>query len=407
MHIDLNSCFATIEQQAHPAFRNKPLVMAAYTTPSGCVIAPSIEAKKLGIKLGMTVRDAKSICHNVIVRTTDTVLVRDVHIKFKKLFKEYSPKVTPKSIDEAVIDFAGTSYMKSENGLVQAALEIKQRMKDEIGDWLKCSIGISTSSFLAKTGAGLHKPDGLTVITHDNLEEIYGQMELIDICGINVKLRARLNAYNIYTPLDFLKADIDDLQKRVFKSINGFHWYFRLRGWEMDDVVLKRKSFGQNYSLPKPVKDIKELSRIVMKMCEKMGRRLRHNGFSAQGVHVACIYNDWTHWHRGRKFHMPLFTTNELFTKTILILNEQPDKKPITKFSVSCFDLIAGETPQLSLFDTQIDKKRELSKAMDKINDRYGEYIVTPALMIGMGGEIVDRISFGGVRELESLYDMG
>ena len=107
MHIDLNSCFATVEQQANFHLRGKPLVIAAYTTPNGCVVSPSIEAKKLGIRVGMTVRDARLICRDVIVRDPDPELVRDVHIRFKTIFKDYSPSVTPKSIDEAVIDFVG------------------------------------------------------------------------------------------------------------------------------------------------------------------------------------------------------------------------------------------------------------------------------------------------------------
>src|ERR671915_1810573 len=105
MYVDLNSCFATIEQQANPLFRGKPLVVAAYDSPNGCVVAPSIEAKRYGIKTGMTVRDARLLYPPVIVRTPDPAKYRAVHLQFRKIFKGYSPSVTPKSIDEAVIGF--------------------------------------------------------------------------------------------------------------------------------------------------------------------------------------------------------------------------------------------------------------------------------------------------------------
>jgi DNA polymerase-4 len=108
MHVDLNSCFATIEQQANPLLRGKPLVVAAYNSPKGTVVAPSIEAKRFGIKTGMTVRDAKLLYPKVIVRTPDPAKYRAVHLQFKKIFTDYSPAVTPKSIDEAVIDFTDT-----------------------------------------------------------------------------------------------------------------------------------------------------------------------------------------------------------------------------------------------------------------------------------------------------------
>src|SRR3954451_9297989 len=103
MFVDLNSAFATCEQQAKPLLRGKPLVVAAYNSPNGCVVAPSIEAKTYGIKTGMTVRDARLLCPQVIVRTPDPAKYRYVHMLFRKIFKDYSPDVAPKSIDEAVI----------------------------------------------------------------------------------------------------------------------------------------------------------------------------------------------------------------------------------------------------------------------------------------------------------------
>src|SRR6266516_3900784 len=104
MMVDLNSAFATCEQQSNPFLRGKPIVVAAYNSPNGCVVAPSIEAKRYGIKTGMTVRDARLLCPPVIVRTPDPAKYRAVHLQFRKIFRDYSPDVTPKYIDEAVID---------------------------------------------------------------------------------------------------------------------------------------------------------------------------------------------------------------------------------------------------------------------------------------------------------------
>src|SRR3954463_1003506 len=97
MHVDLNSCFATIEQQANPLLRGKPIVVAAYNSPNGCVVAPSIEAKQFGVKTGMTVRDARLLCPGVIVRTPNPDLYRAVHLKFRRIFRDYSPDVVPLS----------------------------------------------------------------------------------------------------------------------------------------------------------------------------------------------------------------------------------------------------------------------------------------------------------------------
>src|SRR3990167_1413862 len=126
MHIDLNSCFATVEQQANIHLRGRPLVVAAYPTNGGGILSPSIEAKKLGIKTGMRVGDARSIYPDLIVRESDPEMIRDVSGKFMKICADYSPDVTPKSIDELVINFTGLeSYHKKT--LIQIGREIKTR----------------------------------------------------------------------------------------------------------------------------------------------------------------------------------------------------------------------------------------------------------------------------------------
>lgn len=405
MHMDLNSCFATAEQQANPLLRGKPIAVAAYTSPNGCVISPSIEAKRLGIKVGMQVRDARLICKNIIIRPPDPPKYRDIHTRFCRLFREYSPSVVPRSIDEAVIDFTGTPA--ESRGLVNIGKEIKQRIRKEIGEWISCSIGISTNRFLAKLAASLKKPDGLETITWQNVKDIYSRVTLIDLNGINTRFQARLNAWGIFTPLDFLSADINLLQKQVFGSICGYYWYLRLRGWEIDAVDFGRKSYGQSYALQAPTADPKNLSRMIMKLCEKMGRRLRNAQYMAQGIHVSCLYRDGTHWHEGRTLHLPVYDTRDLYVKAIWVFNHQPERKIITHLSVSCFHLIPSKPEQLDLFQSSASRKKDLAEALDKINDKYGEYIITPALMMGMDEVIIDRVAFGGVKDLEDLYRSG
>lgn len=404
MHIDLNSCFATVTQQAFPHLRNKPLVIAAYNSPRGCVLAPSIEAKRLGIKTGMRVMEAKLIYKDVVVRTTDTQLVRDVHMRLKRICSDYSVSVTPKSIDEIVIDFNPMVH-NLKRDLVDIGREIKHRLQKEIGEWIQASIGIATNRFLAKTGASLHKPDGLDLITHANIRSIYASMRLVDLCGINTRFEARLNTCGIFTPLQFLDASVHKLKNEVFKSIVGYYWYKRLRGWEVDDVDFERKSFGQDYALGKHTKDPEELSKIIMKLCEKMGRRLRKSGHAAKGIHVAVVYNDYTFWHRGRLMNEEMYATHELFRGAQYILNQQPEKKVVAKLSVSCYGLTPSSKSQMTLFEAQEDKTRKVSNALDQINNKYGEFVITPALLLGMDNTVVDRIAFGGVKELEEIYN--
>lgn len=404
MHVDLNSAYATIEQQANPLLRGKPLVVAAYNSPKGCIVAPSIEAKRYGIKTGMRVMEARLLCRDIIVRTPDPDKYFDVNIRLRHIIKDYTPDFQPKSVDEFVLNFA--SVQKLNPDLIKVAYEIKKRMTEEIGDWMKCNVGIGTNRFLAKTAAGLHKPDGLDVITHENLEEIYSKLSLIDLNGINVRFQARLNSEGIFTPIQFLNSTIDKLQKQVFKSVIGRYWYERLRGYEVDDVEYATKSIGQDYAIPKATNDPQEIAKLIMKLCEKMGRRLRSQGMTARGIHIALVYDDWTYWHRGRMQEAEMYTTKDLFTKAMLVFNQRLENKKVSKLSVSCYSLDTSGKSQASLFDfnDSKEKERKVSDAMDEINNKYGEFIITPALMMGMSNQIIKRVPFGNVKELEDHY---
>lgn len=406
MHVDLNSAYATIEQQANPLLRGKPLVVAAYSTPSACIVAPSIEAKRFGIKTGMRIREARLLNPNIVVRTPDPDKYFDVNIRLRHIFSDYTPDFAPKSIDEFVLNFASVEKLTPD--LIKISYEIKRRIREEIGDWMKCNIGISTNRFLAKLAASLHKPDGLDVITSENLIDIYSSVTLIDLNGINTRYEARLNSMGIYTPIDFLNAKCDLLEKQVFRSIVGRHWYERLRGYEVDDVEFETKSIGQQYALPRPTSDPKKLYPMIMKLSEKMGRRLRKFGMVAHGVHVSLVYDDWTHWHRGRMMETEMYTTQELFAKVIYVLNQRPENKKVSKLSVTCYGLESSKKSQMSLFDLndEIAKRRKVSDAMDEVNDRYGEFVITPALMMGMENQIIKRVPFGNVKELEDHYHL-
>jgi len=397
MHIDLNSCFAIIEQQANPLIRHKPVAVAAYDSPAGMVIASSYEAKALGIKLGVNVREARLLSKDVIVLLPDPQKYRDAHKRFKEVLLNYTSEVVPKSIDEFVVDFRGSMAVKRGRSLVDIGEEIKLRIKESLGEYVTVNIGIGPNRFLAKTAAGLHKPDGLDVITGDNLKEIYSGMELTDITGINVRYEARLNVAGIYTPLQFFEADAHFLKKQVFKSIVGFHWYLRLRGWEIDNVNFTRKSFGHQYAIGDKTMDREKLSRLLMKLCEKTGRRLRASENTASGIHLWLSFANRQHWSKGKDTKVDMLSTQDIYLQAQKLLNQVIIPAKATRIAVTVYNLKSCNPEQLGLFDgTRIDKK-SLSKAADIINDRYGEFTVTPAIMANMDGTIVDRIAFGGI----------
>ena len=398
MHLDINSCFATIEQQANPFLRGKPLVVAAYDSPGGCVIAPSIEAKKIGIRVGMRVKDARKIFPNVFVLTPDPWKYRNVHLALRKILLGYTDKLVPKSIDEFALNLEGYPCLR-EKSIKDTAKEIKLRIKKEIGEWMSVSVGISTNRFLAKLASSFHKPDGLDEININNYQKVYSGLKLTELPGIKSRNALRLNMMNIFSVLDFYNSPLWKL-KASFKSINSYYWFLRLRGWEIDDFETKRKSFGNSYALPKPFKELNELSPILMKLVEKMSFRLRKANFKAQGVHLAVYYRDGSFWHKGVKTLKVLFNTRDIYKEVLRLLTLSFLGKPVREISVSCFNLIKGKSSQLEFFEDVL-KKEKLTESIDNINNHWGEFMVYRAKMINTKSYVPDRIAFGGVKELE------
>lgn len=395
MHIDLNSCFATIEQQANPNLRGRPLVVAAYDSPGGCVVAPSIEAKRLGIKVGFRVRDARALCPDILVLPPDPDKYRHVHRELRKLLSHYSADFVAKSIDEFVVDFA--AYPAFHQGLIPTGREIKNKIKERIGDWLTVSIGLGPNRFLAKQASNLKKPDGLEEINCQNYLDVYSRLTLTDLTGINTRYSARLSAGGIYTPLDFLTSDLSRLRS-IFHSVNAYYWYLRLRGWEIDDVNFGRKSFGNMYSLPRHFSRPEELAPILHKLVEKTSFRLRSAGMQSRGIYLGILYTDHTFWHGRKMFAEPIFAAADIYRAFYRLLIKSP-LRPVANLAITCFDLSPAHVIQLDLFNA-VSRSLNLSQAMDKINTRYGHFVLSPAAMLGTSRNVPDRIGFGNTGDL-------
>lgn len=399
MHLDLNSCFASIEQQADPFLRGKPIAVAAYNSPHGCIIAPSREAKKLGIKVGMYVQEGKLLYPELIIKEPDPNKYRSVFLGLRKLLSEYTADLFPKSIDEFVLNLEGYPALKK--GIWEVGREIKERIREEIGEFLTVSVGLAPNRFLAKTAAGLHKPDGLDEININNYRETYSKLQLMDLDHIKKNNCIRLNNFGIFSVLDFFNAPAETLVK-AFHSVIGYDWYMRLHGWEPDDVIFGRRSYGNSYALPKSLSTPEELAPILQKLVEKTGSRMRRAGYSCRGVHVSLLYRDHSHWHHGVSSDAVLFDSRDIYKTAFKILCHSPYRKPVHTLAESCFNLTKMETEQTTLLE-DIAKKRSLVAAIDRINDKWGYFVITPAMMLGTKALVPDRVAFGGIKELEEI----
>ena len=423
MHVDINSCFATVEQQANPRLRGVPTVVAAYVKDYGCILAASKEAKRLGIQTGMRVKEAKSRCPFVEVRAPDPDKYRFVNHALRTLLEHYTPDVSVESIDEMVLSLDQTPALFSrmsggvstETAMNSLAVEIKHRVREQIGEWMTVSIGIAPNRYLAKVASGLHKPDGLDSITRGSVAQILASLQLEDLCGIKRGNATRLRQHGIYTPLALYQADADTLQ-RAFHSIVGRQWWLRLHGYEdgvrymsfgrsehssSSSVPSRQKSFGHSHALGKPLlpKDPMVLQ-ILSQLTKKMGMRLRQAGYTARGVGVSISYDSYAdHWHAVTTTYAPIFADGDFFTRFRDLLARAPSQKLIRILAVYCYHLVPDLYGQQTLFEED-RKKEHLTQAIDAITAKWGFSAIASGRMLDVKETVQDRISFGRVRDL-------
>lgn len=396
LHIDLNSYFASVEQQANPLLRGKPVGVCAYLPKTakgdGCIIASSIEAKKVGVKTGMRISDARKIYPGIILVQNEPAKYRSTTESIFGILAQYTDRIEPYSIDEAFLDLTGwvSSFLQA-NKLAQ---EIHRRIKAEVGEWLRASIGISFTRWLSKFGSDIAPKGGTLAINHDNLEQILGSVKITEAWGIKHRMAWRLWQLGIATLNDLRRYPVANLLATLGKP--GYYLWANVNGIELDGVHTTEhtqpKSIGHSYCLPRRTAEVSYLRPILAKLCERTGRRLRAKHLEANGIMAYC---GMLHGHGiggNRRLPVPLFTTPEIFKAADALLFTRPLPDVATMLAVS----VTGLTPlsaQQSLFGDVL-KPKQAALAADRINDKYGEHTVTPGAMWGTSDNAKDRVGY-------------
>jgi DNA polymerase-4 len=410
MHIDLNSAFAMTEQQANPLIRHKPVGVTNRLNDMAICIAASYEAKRLGIGVGTRQREARMRAPGFVMIESDAAKYQYVHRRMRAIFESYAPVVFMKSVDEGIIDFRGMKGILKGRSLEDIGYEIKQRVHEEVGDYMTVNVGIAQNRWLAKVAAGFMKPDGLYTIDSSNLEAVYGMMDLMDLPYIAKKNKLRLNEAGIFTPLDFFHAPEAVLTKQVFRSVMGHHWYLKLRGYETE-VEFGIKTVGRSYVLEHRTADPEEIATLLYKSCVKLARRLRKNNLAARGLMLWFGYArsplgpqgvgrkvPRLAWYERKMYKAAVRRADQLYWRAMDLFRDSPSGEVLASLAITAYQVEPARTEQLFLYESEDARQERIEDAINAVNDKYGELTVLPAAVAKSKNPMKDKIPFGTVR---------
>ncbi len=415
LHIDLNSFFASVEQQLHPEWRDRPLAVVPTMADTTSCIAASYEAKALGIKTGTQVGEAKRICPGII-------LVAGSHTEYAKFSHRIADAVerccpvahTP-SIDEMVCQLIGREQEPPRARAI--ALSIKQAIKDDVGETLRCSIGMAPNRYLAKIASDMQKPDGLIGLLPSQLPRAIAHLELRDLPGVGARTEARLNAKGIRTMPELLALDRQGMH-RLWDSVWGDRLYHWLRGANTGDdgapvAADLQKSLGHSHVLGPEHRSPEGAWAVAHKLLHKAAMRLRMEKFHTGAMAVTIKYmltreqaarienkrhySGIKHSGWGMEARFPdcqdTLSLLEILRKLWAQSPTGPECRKPFFVGVTLRDLVPESEYQAGLFGDP-DNRAQLSTTMDKLNLKFGHTTVHFAGMLPAREAAPTRIAF-------------
>lgn len=378
LFLDLNSFFASCEQQENPALRGKPIIVVQMLTDSTCAIAASREAKTFGVKTGTVVYDAKKLCPQVkLVQARHKVYV-DYHHRVIDAVDTCVPVEKVCSIDEMACRLTGKE--RNVDVARALALKVKSAVRARVGDYMTCSIGLAPSMFLGKVGSDMQKPDGLVTITKADLPDILHSLELTDIYGIGARMEYRLNRAGIASVADLMRASRAQL-RAVWGGINGALYHELLHGADLQfPSSTETHSVSHQHVLEPALRTTNGAREFSQHLLAKAAERLRDKNYYAR--HLG-LFLSWVkpmgRWWDEMSFHETQ-STDFLSSRLTELWRTVPPQKPV-KVGVVLFGLVPAARHQFDLFvdtgNAAITRRQRLSPVIDRINRRFGRNAIT------------------------------
>ena len=400
--VDLNSFFATCEQQDRPELRGKPIAVIPTMAESTSVIAASREAKLFGVKTGTLVSEARKLCPQIQFFQGNHRRYLEIHEQIIEAVDEICPIEKVLSIDEMACQLIGRET-EIENA-TRLAVAIKNNIRHRVGNCLTSSVGLGPNILVAKMASDLVKPDGLVVVPSESIQKVFGEKSISVIPGVGRQMKFRLEAHSIYKVNDLMKLDPQHVRK-IWGSIYGFRVAHELRGSFFQRPESEQKSFSAEHVLPPQFRNVQSACHIGLKLLNKSMHRLRRNQRKCSTLEVSIKTKEQNSYSESLQFH-PTDDRRQLLNyflqlekqlqykikmKQAHIANSTYIESPF-KISVVLGGLDTANINQMSLFADP--KAEKLNQALDEIYKKFGHQALMPASLLNLKETAKTRIAF-------------
>ena len=395
LYVDLNSYFASVEQQLRPELRGKPIGVLPVLAETTCCIAASIDAKRYGIKTGTPVWQARKLHKDIIFVQARPATYVEIHHRIVSAVESCTPVSAVLSIDEMTCDLMGSE--QQETKAIALGKRIKQAIYAKVGEVLHSSIGIGPNRFLAKTASNMQKPDGLTVIRQAELpQRLYG-LKLADLNGIGRAMEQRLNRLGIDTVQQLCEASKERL-RHAWGGIEGERFYAKLHGETTVPGPTQRATVGHSHVLAPDMRDPTSALAVIYRLLHKAAMRMRHYGYCAGSLSLHLSYLDRDAWRDKARFapHADTLKFNQVLAG---LWQRRPDDGTILKVGVNLYDLTDYAQLSRDLFEAE-NQHEGLNIVLDQINQRYGPNTLYFGGAHRSMGSAPMRIAFNHIPEL-------
>jgi DNA polymerase-4 len=380
LHVDMDAFFASVSELDYPQYRGKPLVVGAGSR--GVVLSANYAARKFGIRAAMPVARAQRMAPTAIFIPPDHERYSEVSRRVMEIFFEYTPYVEPLSLDEAFLDVTGSRR------LFGSGREIAQAIRKRVSDQEKitCSVGISTTKFIAKLASGRCKPDGVLEIAHDRILTFLHPLPVNEIWGVGPKTNEELQRLGLRTVADIAHTPIETLKRALGESA-GVALYELAWARDYREVVpdAPEKSISAAETFSYDLEDREEIFRELLRLTERATHRLRKRELRSKTIGLKVRFSDFTTITRSKTVALPINGTHEIYEiAKELFLALKIDGARIRLLGVSLENLSdeTGAVEQLELGEREVGW-REAQAAIDRAIMRFGRGSVLPARLVG------------------------